>query len=327
MIVGLRPTRPSQKELDALIAEFQEALLGDVIIQDADPKNPIPGKNYINPLSKPKVSEEAVGGYNEEMFGKNTFLTVKWKLSNVRKAVSAYRFRSPLGHYFDIEDAKHLSPGIWGWLYKEGVPAKAQAYLEATGAAEKEAKRKALKNYSENDVIGTCGICGEIQKLRNEKLVLHGYERPGYGWIEGACFGVGYKAWELSPESAVAFVERLKILIPGQREKIAKIKTSKTFSVVAPAPGPRMTYQIYEVTSTGFKAKPDGKEYLFEEAGKLGLKRVNSLAPESAAEIFAEVKQGAIRSAEVALAQMIETDKNMKAAIAAWKPAPLPGAR
>ena len=146
--------------------------------------------------------------------------------------------------------------------------------------------------------------------------------------IEGSCFGVGYKAWELSPESAVAYVEELKRMIPGQRDRIAKLKTAKTFSVVAPAPRPSMNYRIYEVTSTGFKAKPDGKEYLYEEAGKLGLKRVNTgLTPKDAAAVFADVKQDTIRSAEVALAQMIETEKDKKAAIAAWKPAPLPGMR
>ena len=322
--VGIRATRPTQKELDALAAEFLETLLGDEIIQDADPKKPIPGKIYVNPMGKAKIVEEEISGMNAEMFGKNTDLTVKWKLSNVRKAVGAFRFTSPRGEHFDVEDAKHLSPGLWGWLYKQGVAEKAKQHLEATGADEKEAQRKALKGYSENDVIGHCGICNNVQKLRNERLVLHGYTRPGYGWIQGSCFGVGYKAWELSPESAVAYVEELKGMIRGQRASIANLKTAKAFEVVGHR-APTDRWKIYRVTASGFEAKSD-KEFLNLEAGRLGLPRVYSLDPKTAPHAFADARRKAIQEAEGGLVQMLEVEKTMKSAIAAWKPAPLPRA-
>jgi hypothetical protein len=47
---------------------------------------------------------------------------------------------------------------------------------------------------------GTCCWCGLVMKVRGDTLVLHGYKRPGHGWIEGQCPGTGTKPYELSPE-------------------------------------------------------------------------------------------------------------------------------
>jgi hypothetical protein len=54
--------------------------------------------------------------------------------------------------------------------------------------------------------IGTCGACGRSIKVRNGTLVHHGYERPGYGYIEGDCFGVHYEPHEVSPKCAQDFL-------------------------------------------------------------------------------------------------------------------------
>lgn len=68
--------------------------------------------------------------------------------------------------------------------------------------------------------LGTC-ICGGKWKVRGKKLVHHGYTRPGIGYIEGDCFGVGYQPLELSPTLAEAWLftcesnlAAAKILLP-----------------------------------------------------------------------------------------------------------------
>lgn len=50
--------------------------------------------------------------------------------------------------------------------------------------------------------IGTCPVCSRDTKVRDGKLVHHGYNRPGYGYIEGDCFGVHYEPHEASPKCA-----------------------------------------------------------------------------------------------------------------------------
>ena len=48
--------------------------------------------------------------------------------------------------------------------------------------------------------FGICQAClGEFH-VHNSKMVLHGYKRPGHGYIEGDCVGVGHPPYELSCE-------------------------------------------------------------------------------------------------------------------------------
>jgi hypothetical protein len=53
--------------------------------------------------------------------------------------------------------------------------------------------------------IGNCQICERDQKLREERLVLHGYLRPGWGHVNGQCPGVGHAAYEHSCEALKAY--------------------------------------------------------------------------------------------------------------------------
>lgn len=51
---------------------------------------------------------------------------------------------------------------------------------------------------------GTCQICQRVQALKTTRsltLVLHGYERPGFGYILGNCQGTGVLPYELSCEA------------------------------------------------------------------------------------------------------------------------------
>ena len=57
-----------------------------------------------------------------------------------------------------------------------------------------------------NSPNGTCQACFRAQKTRDGLLVLHGYKRPGYGYIEGRCFGVGFAPFEVSCERTKQFI-------------------------------------------------------------------------------------------------------------------------
>lgn len=67
-------------------------------------------------------------------------------------------------------------------------------------AAEKLVERFAAETTTRQ--VGMCGFCENTFKLRNGKLVLHGFERPGYGYTLGQCPGVGMDPYEVSVEGA-----------------------------------------------------------------------------------------------------------------------------
>lgn len=73
--------------------------------------------------------------------------------------------------------------------------------------------------------VATCPACFGRFKLHgagdDERLVLHGYERPGDGYVLGRCFGVGLKPYELSVEGTVAFREYIAVQLDRARQRVA----------------------------------------------------------------------------------------------------------
>lgn len=53
---------------------------------------------------------------------------------------------------------------------------------------------------------GTCQICFRDQQTRKGRLVLHGYKRPGEGYIIGECWGVSYAPFEVSCDRTKQFI-------------------------------------------------------------------------------------------------------------------------
>lgn len=78
-----------------------------------------------------------------------------------------------------------------------------------------------------NQIIGTCAICAHEQVVRNGLMVLHGYQRPGIGYIQGECFGVGYDPYEVSTKAIEAYIPVLQDLKAGRQKRIADINSGK----------------------------------------------------------------------------------------------------
>lgn len=72
--------------------------------------------------------------------------------------------------------------------------------------------------------LGTCAACGREIKVRGGKLVHHGYERPGYGYIEGDCFGVHYEPHETSPKCAEDCLVSERKRLAGLEEALAGLE-------------------------------------------------------------------------------------------------------
>lgn len=56
---------------------------------------------------------------------------------------------------------------------------------------------------------GTCQICFRHQQTRAGNLVLHGYKRPGYGYIVGNCYGHGFAPFEVSCDRTKTFIAQV----------------------------------------------------------------------------------------------------------------------
>ena len=71
--------------------------------------------------------------------------------------------------------------------------------------------RKAAVAASRVGRDGECQICQRRHILDSRgNLVLHGYQRPGRGYIVGDCFGVGHPPWEVSSDALATWIEQLK---------------------------------------------------------------------------------------------------------------------
>lgn len=85
--------------------------------------------------------------------------------------------------------------------------------------------------------FGICQAClGEFH-VHNRKMVLHGYKRPGTGYIEGDCVGVGHPPYELSCELQKALVTGHRKRIADLQKDIAKL-SSPTFAEPLMVDGP-----------------------------------------------------------------------------------------
>jgi len=71
--------------------------------------------------------------------------------------------------------------------------------------------------------LGYCPCCNATFKVRDEKLVHHGYKRPGYGFIVGDCMGALETPHELSPELATRYRDALTNALTGKEDRLASL--------------------------------------------------------------------------------------------------------
>jgi hypothetical protein len=131
--------------------------------------------------------------------------------------------------YYLGDPRKMKAPAMWTWLYKKhpGLPEQAKAVAEGGGLHEKKKAEQAKRKGFDPGTWGHCPVCDRAQKIRKNKMVLHGYERPGFGYIRGSCLGVKEPPYELSKEgcdnAARLYAENAKVLTAQARKK-AKAK-------------------------------------------------------------------------------------------------------
>lgn len=189
------------------------------------PSNPELGREYVMDL-EPFHGWEAAAGL--KYFGGHYR---HWR------GAPGYRVTDPNGKTFELLPGKYnMSQGekglrIWDitpWLKKETT------YLtQINGLLGMEPHEPGAIRTRDN--TGTCGAC-----FRNIKLVansnghptmaLHGYNRPGYGYVIGRCFGGAHPPYELSTEATKIMLESAKSRLAGIEKYLASLPNATEFN-------------------------------------------------------------------------------------------------
>jgi hypothetical protein len=82
---------------------------------------------------------------------------------------------------------------------------------------------------------GICAICGNRQKLSENRMVHHGYQMSEYnhaGYRVGKCFGTRYLCYELSCEANIAFAPILKAHLKDYRSALKVLKSGTVETLI-----------------------------------------------------------------------------------------------
>jgi hypothetical protein len=99
--------------------------------------------------------------------------------------------------------------------------------------------------------LGTCQICEQEQKLRGDKLVHHGYLRPGHGSIVGDCFGVYALPYEMSCELVKKYLGVVREQIVSAEARLVTLETPGAIKTLTKMSGPRSIYRKAETFTLG----------------------------------------------------------------------------
>jgi hypothetical protein len=163
--------------------------------------------------------------------GQTGFYYQEWRVSE------GTRVRAPNGAFFETDKSlqgflNEYPSNLWSfkkerftdWL-KKSTPFFDQinARLGLESYEEERAKARTPPRTREN--TGTCPCCwGNFKLTPHTKhgkdkslpgMILHGYKRPGTGYIHGNCFGQDWPPFELSPEGTIAWAK----VVEGWKER------------------------------------------------------------------------------------------------------------
>ena len=110
--------------------------------------------------------------------------------------------------YEEIPEAKSVL-GSLGFVNRNAL------LLHLRNVALPLAEAQRPKKQGSKNPTGTCQVCFKAQKVVSTQRVegsiisLHGYKRPGHGYIEGRCWGAQYAPFEVSCERTKAWLTYL----------------------------------------------------------------------------------------------------------------------
>jgi hypothetical protein len=153
---------------------------------------------------------------------------------------------------------------------------------------------------------GTCAVCGANQQTRSGgRMVDHGYRIPE-AWHSrtAGCPGVGYPAYELSTDGAVAYANGLASSAKSAEKRLASLLDGTTTSLVVAVRNYDRKNADTTKTVTPANTEPARGHY-------------------DGSTVWDVAKRGAIAKTERELVAIANETKRIAASIAAWTPKPL----
>lgn len=78
-------------------------------------------------------------------------------------------------------------------------------------------------------ILGSCPVCEGDFKVREGRVVHHGFTRPGDGMIHGDCFAVGYEPYERSTKGCEDYQAKMGGQLFGLEDALLKLPTRTYF--------------------------------------------------------------------------------------------------
>lgn len=192
-------------------------------------------------------------------------------------------------------------------LFRElrpGDEAEGEWYVERDFIRREHVRCRSVLRSEENPTgpSGTCQVCFKRQKTRDGLMVLHGYQRPGHGYIVGECWGVSYPPFEISAERTQAFLDELQRIKRQKEEHLHKLQANEYETLLyVPYWGGYGTKKPSVQIAKG--AKEDFREHIPS---------------------FEEHRRNLIFHAEQDIKHLSSDVQTYSKAIADWKPVPWP---
>ena len=152
-------------------------------------------------------------------------LSIAWKAKVGRPQVT---ITAPDGSSFDFLPKDQSLYQLTDWLFKSTLVVEMASEALGLPTPEQEREEREAKKRDWTNT-GTCACCGANVKMDSTgKLVLHGYKRPGYGYTEGSCFGVGYEPYERSTKGAEDYKAQLQLRLQLLCQSISELEAKET---------------------------------------------------------------------------------------------------
>jgi hypothetical protein len=103
-----------------------------------------------------------------------------------------------------------------------------------TDLSQRTEQSKAITPEMKTRFLGFCPICEGDFKLHGDKLVHHGFTRPGVGYIIGDCLSVHELPYELSDETCRKYKAGCENALKGAQKYLARLKAGEVKTIKVP---------------------------------------------------------------------------------------------
>jgi hypothetical protein len=113
-----------------------------------------------------------------------------------------------------------------------GVSTTDQTKVTCTRCAKKHGFVAAVEVKVEKNPSGICACCFNKQKIaKTDNMWLHGYTRPGHGWLVGNCPGIGFQPYEKSVEGTKYMVTLVEGHLSDLFKRLERVKNAESLEV------------------------------------------------------------------------------------------------